>query len=221
MSWTAGTKVTPAVGGSVRIKTKTTEPALSAPDQNALGQSVADARRALRVAMERVGARQAQALEDEINMRWARYLLAPAPTWNERYLLIKRMKLTLDGLNGRLAIKVTASATANGWVRSHLGAEGVIKGLFSSDYTLGTRDGKPVSRGHIHIASDALAGRTGAIAVIHEASHKFASTADHGKSGYVDVNNPASFLAPGLTRTQAANNADSLAYFAYAVGNLP
>ncbi|WP_291295786.1 hypothetical protein [Elioraea sp.] len=73
---------------------------------------------------------------------------------------------------------------------------------------------RTVHRGDIHISARRL--RQGiwlaAKTIIHEASHKFASTADFGKRGYTD-DDSGLFWAAGLTADEALNNAESYARF--------
>ncbi len=52
------------------------------------------------------------------------------------------------------------------------------------------------------------------ITLIHEATHKFSNTDDHGARGYFN-NDGTRFRARGLTYREALNNADSYAWFVY------
>lgn len=47
--------------------------------------------------------------------------------------------------------------------------------------------------------------------MIHEATHAYAKTDDHGESGYLDKE--GNYRAPGMTHPEAINNADSYAGF--------
>ena len=53
--------------------------------------------------------------------------------------------------------------------------------------------------------------------LIHEATHRYANTLDHGDAGYRRQND-RDWGAPGLTVDQALNNADSYACFAVRIG---
>ena len=55
------------------------------------------------------------------------------------------------------------------------------------------------------------------ITYMHEASHRFAQTKDHGAQGYID--GEGFYKAPGLTPAQAAVNADSYAWFLWSSGS--
>jgi hypothetical protein len=100
-----------------------------------------------------------------------------------------------------------------GYVNYHTGTTGVLRGVFSPRHTLGTQDGNRVSRGDIHRDRDTLSDADMRVRTfIHEASHKYASTADHGESGYLNDSFTA-FKETGMTTDQALNNADSYACF--------
>jgi len=70
--------------------------------------------------------------------------------------------------------------------------------------------------GDIHLKATVLTGdrKTALVAFIHEASHKFASTADFGDKGYTR-DSDGMFKEAGLTKAEALNNAESYARFVY------
>lgn len=131
------------------------------------------------------------------------------PTAPEYATLQQVLQLTCTGLMGKdLSIKVTNKGDAMGYVNLHRG------GRSKGRWTAGTSRGEAVKRGDIHLDSDRLDTGTedSAKTIIHEATHKFASAADYGKSGYTN-DEDGSFRADGLTREQALNNAESYARF--------
>ena len=149
----------------------------------------------------------------------ARYFkCAPGgPDQNDVNTVLKKLELVMNGINTKINLKVAADDDAYGYVGFRGGIKGVMRGVFSKRHNnIGTRGGKMVSRGDIHLDRDVLDDEGLAIITfIHEATHKYASTADHGGySGYL-ANDGVAFEAPGLTRTQALNNADSYAWFCY------
>ena len=75
--------------------------------------------------------------------------------------------------------------------------------------------GQTLSAGDIHIDQDSLDDtELSIITFIHEATHKYAGTDDYDDRGYLE-NDGLDFLEPGLTKTEALNNADSYAWFCY------
>ena len=62
----------------------------------------------------------------------------------------------------------------------------VTTGKIKNYWTVGTRNGNPIARGAIHVDSTRFdtTNELSAKTIIHEASHKFASTADFGHKGY-------------------------------------
>ncbi|MDE1897272.1 MAG: hypothetical protein KGH91_09365 [Rhodospirillales bacterium] len=122
----------------------------------------------------------------------------------QTYILVRNGMFSTD-----LNLKVTISGDANGYVNSHKVSSK------KSNHNAGVRGGNAVKRGDIHLDSDRLDGdpEWAAKTTIHEASHKFASTADFGNIGYTD-DDTYKFRAAGLTAAQAINNAESYAMFA-------
>jgi hypothetical protein len=130
------------------------------------------------------------------------------------------LNLTVNGLmGGGLNIKVTMSGAANGYVNPHHGGlrlKAKVRAKIGpkARWTPGVFSGLAVNRDDIHLDSDRLDNGTelAAKTVIHEASHKFASTADFGNRGYTK-DDDGTFKAAGLTHAEAFNNADSYARF--------
>jgi hypothetical protein len=75
------------------------------------------------------------------------------------------------------------------------------------------------TQGDIHIHRKFIGDDWGnaVLTYIHEASHKFAGTKDHGKQGY--INGKGEYKEPGLTSLQASVNADSYAWFVWGCGS--
>jgi hypothetical protein len=131
---------------------------------------------------------------------------------------------TSNGLfGGGLNLKVTMAGSANGYVNKHDSRFGIGDKIRSrvggpkERWTPGVdfRDhNRPTHRGDIHLDSDRIdeGPELAAKTVIHEATHKFSSTADFGDKGYTD-STTGLFDAPGLTHAEALNNAESYARF--------
>lgn len=81
------------------------------------------------------------------------------------------------------------------------------------------RNGANNTKGDIHVTRNYIMNnRFQAVRVfIHEATHRFASTADFDEQGYMHADG-SDFREPGITPDQCLNNADSYAYFCMAVG---
>lgn len=131
--------------------------------------------------------------------------------------------LTSNGLGAQgLNVKVTLAGSAMGYVNMHDTATGPLD-KFRSKFGLGKKRWTPgvdvdygtkTSWGDIHLDSDRLdtGPELSAKTLIHEATHKFASTTDFGERGYTDDVN-GHFRANGLTHAEAMNNAESYARF--------
>lgn len=218
MSWDHTATVAPAHGKKVRIKTQHSELGLTDLETEQAAGVVAESRRILQQVIAWVAWPAGN--RDRLNRHFGRYFLTPAPTNDDRNACIVVLEKTMNGVGSKINLKVTATSDdAYGYVGYETGAKGVLRGVFSPRHNLGTRGGATVSRGDIHIRRDLLAADQfglGVITFIHEATHKYASTRDHGDSGYIN-NEGTDFDAPGLTAAQALNNADSYAWFCYAM----
>jgi hypothetical protein len=140
-------------------------------------------------------------------------------------IIYQTVQLMANGLLGAgLDIKVTNQSGAAGYVKSHHSSYGGMDKLRAkfgkpkAGWTAGQRvvggERTLVHRGAIHVdtvrldTGPELAAKT----IIHEASHKFASTADFGERGYTH-DADGTFRADGLTHAEALNNAESYARF--------
>jgi len=121
------------------------------------------------------------------------------------------------GLTSDMNVKVTKDDGSMGYVNPHYKGD---KDRWSAGKKGFDGDGNALSkvydvkRGDIHIDTKRLDTgiKLSAKTVIHEASHKFASTADFGERGYTH-DGDGTFRADGLTADQALNNAESYARF--------
>jgi hypothetical protein len=120
---------------------------------------------------------------------------------------------TANSLRGQHGIKVRQDDDAYGYVNlSYGGRKHLTNGVVFYD-----GDGDAIHRlGEIHLDKNTI--RTdmtmATITYIHEATHRFANTDDHGDRGYFRSDGSA-YIQPGLTWQQALINADSYAYFVY------
>lgn len=125
------------------------------------------------------------------------------------------LTLIQTGLGADTSIKIISKGDASGYVNTHAEAK-------KDSWTQGTKtrsqDGtllttaRTVHRGDIHIKKRQLdrGVNPAAKTIIHEASHKFASTCDFGDRGAV-WSNDVDFIADGLQPDEALNNAESYA----------
>lgn len=145
------------------------------------------------------------------------------PSTNDFKVIQATLTMTANGLMGdKLNLKVRPEDDAWGYVNKHDGRFGLKEKLRSalklkkSRWTPGIdyRSGVRTHRGDIHLDTGMLDNgpELSAMTIIHEATHKFASTADFGDRGYTD-NETGEFEAPGLTHAEALNNAESYARF--------
>lgn len=124
------------------------------------------------------------------------------------------LEVVLNGMNnGKLTFK-----TDNTTAKRFTGAFGVdaddvpnIEGY--------VRNGSDGSKGAIHVTRDYIMNnRFQAVRVfIHEATHRFANTADFDEQGYMYADG-SDFREDGIKADQCLNNADSYAYFCMALG---
>ncbi len=130
---------------------------------------------------------------------------------------VSTVKAVLTTMNNSLTrphgIKVRNDDDAYGYISlSYGGRKHLTNGVVFFD-----ADGDQIhSMGEIHIDTQTI--RTdmtmAVITYIHEATHRFCNTDDHGDKGYFKSDG-SSYCQPGLTWNQALINADSYAYFVY------
>lgn len=134
------------------------------------------------------------------------------PPSNSDFIIVQQTLLAINnGLFSQgLGIKVTNQGDSMGYVNLHTGKK------TKKDWVAGRsmRTGNLVQRGNIHVDSNRLdtGPELSAKTVIHEASHRFASTGDFGEKGYT-YDDSGLFRDVGLTHAEALNNAESYARF--------
>lgn len=216
MKWSKTMSLTPSQGQKVRIKTKHGEMGLSDLELQQIGHTV-NISRAILLQVIALLSWPTVSHRARIHAHMDRYFLTGAsPSRTDVETVLKKLELVRNGIDTKINVKVAPDDSAYGYVGFKTGVKGVLRGVFSSRHNLGTRGGKTVSRGDIHIDRDTLDDADlSVITFIHEATHKYASTADHGDRGYLE-NTGNDFDEPGLTKKEALNNADSYAWFCYA-----
>lgn len=149
------------------------------------------------------------------NAEFARTYFIDVPT-NEEWLIIHaKLELIYGGLNSDVTLKLGADGNY-GFVRRDEGVSSTTPGaVLSEDGTYYISR----ERHTIHISKKQMLRNPelGIITLIHEASHKYANTFDHGNRGYREADD-SGWWEPGLTKIEALNNADSYAYFVYRQG---
>ena len=137
----------------------------------------------------------------------------PGPTAEQCRRIIEVLELAYNGLNSDVTLKLGADG-GYGYVRQHHVPARTPGSFSAGDGTALTHEGRT-----IHISKKCMlrSADIGVITVIHEASHKYANTFDHGDAGYRKEDD-SGWWEPGLTVDQALNNADSYACFAFRIG---
>lgn len=216
MKWTQTATLKRTGENSIKIKTKHNEMGLNDLESGQIGHAVGVSRQILPQVIGLVSW-PTQSHRARIHGLMDLYFKTGAtPSQQDVQTVLKKLELVMNGINLKINVKVAPDDGAYGYVGFKTGFKGVMRGIFSPRHNLGKRGGKTVSRGDIHIDRDTLDdAELSIITFIHEATHKYASTADHGDSGYLE-NDGLTFEAPGLTKQQALNNADSYAWFCYA-----
>lgn len=134
------------------------------------------------------------------------------PDAGEQTQIKKILQLTYHGITNDFTLKLGGDGDF-GFVTRHR-SNGADAAISPEDGLGWTRDGHAMHVSKKRMLRDA---DIGVITIIHEASHKFADTWDHGRSGYREEDD-SGWWEPGLTRPQALINADSYAYFAFRLG---
>ncbi len=148
--------------------------------------------------------------------RWAtRYMLVDnaGPSQEEFNTILAVLKLTNAGVNNAgLSIKVYSSkGSSRGYVTTYFGNSAASKSHRTPGmYNPGEGDMKSGVKGDIHMSVGGIKAKQliSAKLFVHEATHKFANTADFGEKGYTNDGTGA-FRESGLTKEQALMNADS------------
>ena len=134
----------------------------------------------------------------------------PFEQWSE---ILAVLELTYNGLNSDVTLKLGADGDV-GYVSRHRVAAGTPGAVMISDGNYRTHEGHAIHISKRDMLRDA---DLGVKVLIHEATHRYANTLDHGDAGYRRQND-RDWGAPGLTVDQALNNADSYACFAVRIG---
>jgi len=214
-------------GGKVRIKIRTGELGLSNLELEAAKGIVSNARAAIARTIGRM-AWPTRGDRPELDALMALYFFTdPAgATQREVNLVMSKLELAMNGMNGKINLKLHPDPQgAHGYVNFVPDAKGLARGLFLPGHNVGTVGAQTVGRGDIHLGRHRLGSADRAVVTfIHEAMHKYASLADHDMRGQVrDVggaDDGSYYIAPGLTKAEALNNADSYGWFCYFAGDL-
>jgi hypothetical protein len=121
---------------------------------------------------------------------------------------------TFNGVNTAHDVKLTEDNHGKG------GNYVNIKNNNKGNSVINMETGEPRVIGQIHVSRAKVQNRAdyAMFTYIHEATHRYAGTVDYGDSGYIWLtkyldSGEIGFRAPGMTPTQALNNADSYALF--------
>jgi hypothetical protein len=214
MSWSRTATVRPGGGKAITIKTRADHGSLSELEVANVQAAVACAREVLPAVLSQLASPRAGTKAGR-NARLARYFLTdPAgPSLQDLGTIYAKLELVMNGINAKVNVKVAPNDEDFGYVRVHAGPLGVLRGMFSRRHNLGRCEGRRVSFGDIHLDQGMLDDPVRTLIVfIHEASHKYAGTYDHDDRGFLK-DNGTEFRAPGLTKQEALNNADSYGWF--------
>jgi hypothetical protein len=218
-----GTQATPSVGAQIHLKFK----AFSGGDAYAseAADAVGLARIMIRQILSKVSGGPMNLTVNQLQVLDYYFVCGGTPISSGDFTVIRTtLQMTSNGLFGTgLNLKVTMAGDAMGYVNKHDSRFGISDklrakfGKSKSGWTPGVdiRDNNVrTHRGDIHLDSDRLdtGPELSAKTVIHEATHKFASTADFGTKGYTN-DDDGLFRAAGLTHAEALNNAESYARF--------
>ena len=184
---------------------------LANADASKITKAVARSKAMLSLALARCGAYA----DSDARRFAATYFLTPGSgPANDEWSRIKAiLQLTYQGIGNDVTLKLGAGSGTLGYV-AHSTTDNPAESIGLDS------DGDMIAqKGAIHISKKKLLGNAELLAVtfIHEATHKYANTFDHGNSGY-RKSDDSDWWTPGLTKNQALNNADSYAYFTYRVG---
>jgi hypothetical protein len=185
--------------GSDTVRLKHKLPWLAEGDATKITDMIARARRLLFSTIAALNSGNA-------NAEFARTYFTAVPTAAEWERIKANLELIYGGLNTDVTLKLGAGGH-DGFVRARIFWHGPEE--YSLDY-----------RGHtIHVNKKRMLSNEarGVIIIMHEASHKYANTEDHGRPGY-RLADDSDWAAGGLTKAEALDNADSYAHFVYRQG---
>jgi|GEM_PF-5953962 len=215
MSWSKQTSIKPEGAGKIRVKIKD-HAELAATELSTVGDVVEKSREILPFVLAQLAWPRGGSKPDR-DARLNRYFKTGAtPSQGDISTIYAKLELTMNGINGKVNVKVAPNPRAYGYVGLRGGAKGLLRGLFSPRHNFGRDEGRLITWGDIHLDTDVLDDFDLAVVTfIHEATHKFASTNDYGDAGYLK-NDGLRFRKDGLQNAQALNNADSYAWFCMA-----
>jgi hypothetical protein len=204
--------------GDPAIHVKYTGLSISTEKKDSATEAVVRARSMVSFVVAKLGSLEEMNSSKVVSLRARNYFKLDGPATQAEFDLIKSVLVMIQtGLNSDMNIKVSPVAGKAGYVRRHDAPR-------KARWTQGTRThdkaGNPLNasedvyRGDIHITKEQLKKdiRYQAKNVVHESSHKFASTSDFGERGYTNDQGGA-FRKTGLTKDEALNNAESYAQF--------
>ena len=137
----------------------------------------------------------------------------PGPTAEQCRRIMEVLELTYNGLNSDVTLKLGADGN-HGYVRPHRVPAGTPGSIMDGDGIHWTNEGHAI---HIDKRDMLRNADLGVITLIHEATHRYANTWDHGLAGYRKEDD-SDWRLPGLTVAEALHNADSYAHFTFRVG---
>ena len=131
--------------------------------------------------------------------------------------ILSVLKLTHTGINNsNLSIKVfNKRGATRGYVRNYFNDTASKSHHTPGKHNPGDGSLQDAFKGDIHMSVGGITAKPliAAKIFVHEATHKFANTADFGEKGYTS-DDTAAFRDTGLTREQALMNAESYGRFA-------
>jgi hypothetical protein len=206
-------------GKKIRIKTQRGKSGLEELEAKQVDNIIAVSKLILRQVIAWV--KQPTTYGYSFNTKFSHFFRTESPpTVQELQSCLIVLEKTFNGINSTMDIKASPYNPAHyGYVNYMQSLPGFIRGIVSRRHTLGNRAGKIVSRGDIHIARELLSPLRFGLALVvflHEATHKYGNTEDHAEKGYMN-NNGLAYQSPGLTTKEALKNADSYAWFCYAM----
>ncbi len=217
----SGGNLKPPQGGQVHVKYSYAAVFKSGSEvRSGLIDAVNESRLALDTTIGYMQTHGANGVSDRFKQWAGKYFLTDysnGPSASEFDAIMAVLRLTNTGVNNSdLSVKVyNKSGGARGYVTTYHGSNANRSHRTPGAYNPGNGQLRQGYKGDIHmsvggIKSDSLIATK---LFIHEATHKFANTADFGESGYTD-DDTGSFRAKGLTKEQALMNADSYGRFA-------
>jgi len=213
MKWGKSGSFQTASGSKFRIKTHTGGVGPNALETTQLTQAVTVSQTILLRILAQL-AWPEKGSKDARNARLERLFLTDArgPAGDALDTIYKKLELVVNGIKAKVNVKVAPDVNHYGYIGFMPGHLGVVRGVVSRRHNLAKVDGKLSSFCDVHIDQSTLPDTVlSVITLIHEATHKYASTNDH-----FYLKNDGITYDGAITRAQALNNADTFAWFCYA-----